>query len=111
MPAHDGAPVAGPADRKLVLDEVSRSMTCHLRPRLPLAPVLRLRVERERPVEQDCEANMAVAGQTGIGRQSCDILLVERINNPAFKLFFDVDQVKGYIKHTGDAPGVIDRFE
>src|SRR5579885_102991 len=51
-------------------------------------------IEGERALEQDRKADMAITGQTGIGRASRYILLVKEIYHMLFKLLLDIYQVE-----------------
>ncbi len=68
-------------------------------------------IERQGAIEQQGEADMAIAGQAGIGGTPCHVLLVKEIHHVLFKLLLNIHQVERYIEHPRHAPGIIHRFE
>src|SRR5450759_243122 len=64
-------------------------------------------IKRECPVKHYCEADVAVACQTRVGRAASDVLFVEHVHDRMLELLLNVNEVKWNIEHTRDASCII----
>ena len=62
-------------------------------------------------VEQMVETDVAVAGQTGVGRDTTGITGDKVIDDLLLEDLLDVDQIKRDAKLGGDAPGIVGRLQ
>src|SRR5207248_564146 len=68
-------------------------------------------IKRQGAIEQQGEADMAVAGQARVGCAARHVFLGEEVDHVFLEFLLHVDQVKWYIKHTRHAPCIIDGFK
>ena len=68
-----------------------------------------VRAERQRALQQEREANLAVAAQAGVGRASGGVLVVEVVHNGLAERLLDVDDVERDVEQVRHAPRVADR--